>query len=91
MYAIRTRYVGPTNHKPSHIVATAGRPAKHVSVSYDSADSDTDAHIAARNAWIKKHATGEHAAHKIVGSHWVMGELPDGSIAHCLHIPRDSY
>lgn len=82
MYAIVTKYYGPTLTRGSRVKATGGgRPS--VSVPYDAHDNSEAAHLAARNAWIEKHCGPEHAYRKHNASlRWTTGELPDGSTVH---------
>lgn len=91
MYAIVTKYVPCTNTRGSRISAVAAgvRPGekRRASVGYGAYDTDDEAHIAARDAWIAKHCKPEHIFRSQERRlEWVTGTLPDGATVHVAYL-----
>jgi len=83
MKAIVTKYLGPTNSRPSRIKASAeGVPS--ITVPYQHGDSDGGHHFAAYTL-ADKYAWLGNDQYELVA-----GGLPDGSVAHVL-IPSQQY
>ncbi len=76
MYAVTTKYQGPSEVKGSRIIATGGFDKKRLVVAYDDALSSWANHEAAALAWLHIHMP------RFAGDRWQSGELPDGSIVH---------
>lgn len=76
MQTIETKYAGPSNTKPSRIIATASGSGTRVTVSYDSALSDEDAHMkAARELREAMNWRGEMiGGHTKSGMVWVFAD-----------------
>lgn len=76
MKAIRTRYYGPTNTRPSHITASDS-DGNQVSVSYD--DAETDMHSLAAHKLMEKMGWKNEIISGGFGNdqYWVM--IPRGS------------
>jgi hypothetical protein len=86
MYAIVTSYRGPTSARGSCMNATAapdsrGKP-RRASIPYgQERDSDAE-HVAARNAWIKKHCADPLHVFNSPRIRWTEGALPNGDTVH---------
>ena len=77
MKAILTKYIGPTDTKPSRVKASAAG-VKSIITSFGLYDGTEEAHNAAAQMLADKYGwTGQ----------LVSGGLPDGTVAHCF-LPR---
>ena len=61
--SIRTRYVGPTNYRPSRVTGSdgggfGGAPARRLTVAWDHGMNADGNHAAAAQAWLEKHNPG---------------------------------
>jgi hypothetical protein len=86
MQAITTKYLPATNTKPSRIKAACERGS--ITVSYDSAGSDEDAHVAAAQALVESFIVQDSAKYgsNAKSNPWnakrVVGGLHSGGYAH---------
>lgn len=86
MQAILTRYLPPTNTKPSRIVASCERG--RIVVSYDQAESQEGAHRYAAKLSVSRFATEDFTNYRTKPEEnpwkrdFVTGGLPNGDFAH---------
>ena len=81
MQAIQTRYLGPTNHRGSRIVAQC-QSARIVLEWDDSMSVDQNHQSAARALILKMHWHRNHAPQGESRPHWYSGSLPGGAMVH---------
>lgn len=85
MQAIITKYIPPTNYKPSRVKAKCERGSITISWDYN---GEMDSHLAAAQTLVEKFAKEDFARNgqPIESNPWlrprVMGQLPGGNYAH---------
>lgn len=75
MKAIRTRYIGPSNTKPSRIVAESGERGQRIMASYASVEDTGGRHDAAHGRMARRLCDKMGWKGELIG-----GGFPDGSM-----------
>lgn len=88
MFAIKTRYVGPTNHRGSRIIATGN--GSRIVCTYDDIISAWHNHSLAMLELIR-HMRKNGTLSPSVGGEWCGGELDNDTYVWCHHAAVNPY